>query len=263
MADQDTTPLRNKLSKISPGAEYAPAPKARFQETVLVVPFHGGKIHQLQRHLDLLNELGFNAVTYDQIEGPFLVPQFMSSRAGFGFKHVWADRVENLLNAIPGQKIVFAMSNPASGAIEAIARRKAHDVRGLICDSGPTAQFWKSAVNYLTTEEPLPTRPLRYLAAGLSTILWTPDFKNALQDDLKKFRDGFPILSIRGWKDHLIPPQHIDMVFEEHPHLNWQKLSLPEGGHLNGLRDFAKEYTPAVRAFLEKIATPLSKKGDS
>lgn len=238
-------------------AELFPAENLKYNETVLIVPFYGSKKPQVQRHVDMLNDLGFNVVTYDQTFSSInVLPQIMSSREGLGFKHVWADQVEGLLNAIPGNKIVYGLSNPSSGAIEAIGRRHATDIKGLIVDGGPTARFFKSIVKYLTTEEPIPTKVLRFAMAGLTTALWTPDFAKTLSRDLKKFPKGFPVLSIRGWKDRLIPPSHIDMVFEPHPHLAWQKLSLPEADHLNGLRDFPDEYIPAVKSFLESIATP-------
>ena len=49
----------------------------------------------------------------------------------------------------------------------------------------------------------------------------------------------------------------IDMVFEPHEHIDWEKLSLPEGKHLNGLKDFADEYKPAVKKFLVQCATKV------
>lgn len=239
-------------------AELFPSEKQRYKETVVIVPFFGSQKAQLQRHIGLFNDLGFNVVTYDQsFTSLTILPQIMSSSQGLGFKHVWGDQIEGLLNAITGDKIIFAMSNPASGAIEAIGRRHGIDIKGLICDGGPTARFFKSIVNYLKTEEPLPTQVLRFGVAGLMTALWSPDFSKTLERDLKRFPKDFPILSIRGWKDHLIAPNHIDMVFEPHPHLQWQKLSLPEADHLNGLRDYPDDYRPAVRAFLEQVATVI------
>lgn len=258
MAEPTSTTLGSQITpRLSLDAEFFPAAQPKFVETILFVPFYGAKIAQIHRHIDLVNDLGFHAVAYNQPVGYNFVPQFMSSREGLGFKHVWADQVECLLNEIPGPKIVFAMSNPASGAIEAIGRRRATDVRALICDGGPTARFWNSAVNYLTTEEPVPTKPLRYIMATISTGLWSPDFRRTLDRDLKKFPKDFPVLSIRGWKDHLIPPHHIDLVFEPHAHLSWQKLSLPEAGHLSGLRDFPDEYKPPLERFLTEHASKL------
>lgn len=245
---------------LSFGAEFHPAPEKRFQETILFIPFYGGKKPQIRRHVELANELGFDAVDVEMDTSMLNFPnRVFSSQRGLGYKHVWADQVERLLNEIPGRKIIFSFSNPSSGAIEALARRKAVDVAALICDGGPTARYWDSLVKYYTSETPLPIAPARWAAATLLTPLWSLNARGTLAEDLAQFPAGFPVLSIRGWKDHLIPPKHIDEVFEPHLNLNWRKLSLPEAGHLNGLRDFPEDYIPPVRDFLTEVATPVTR----
>jgi hypothetical protein len=49
----------------------------------------------------------------------------------------------------------------------------------------------------------------------------------------------------------------IDKVFEPHGQIDWQKLSLPQAGHLNGLKDFREEYAPVVAQFLKEISKPV------
>ncbi|MEN0057697.1 MAG: hypothetical protein AAGB31_02590, partial [Bdellovibrio sp.] len=98
---------------------------------------------------------------------------------------------------------------------------------------------------------------LKLILTPLLSVGWSPYFHKDLAAHLRTFPAGFKILSIRGWKDPLIPPGHIDEIFEPHTHLEWTKLSLPEAGHLTGLRDFRQEYTPSVTRFLQSVATPL------
>lgn len=250
--------------KLSFEAEVFSAPRRLYRETVLIVPFFAARKQQLVRHAEFLNELGFDVVIFEFDTQLFTLPnRLISSQAAqsksliqsIGYKHVWADQIEKLLNEIPGRKIIMAFSNPSAGAIEAIARRQAVDVAGLICDGGPTAQYWSSLVKYFTSEVPLPVAPARWLAATVFSPLWSLDAKGSLAQDLASLPEGFPLLSVRGWKDHLIPPKHIDEVFEPHANLDWQKLSLPEGGHLNGLRDFPDEYKPAVTEFLQALGS--------
>lgn len=81
-----------------------------------------------------------------------------------------------------------------------------------------------------------------------------------VHDQLATFPKGFRILSIRGWKDMLIPPNHIDGIFERHANLDWRKLSLPKAGHLNGLKDFREEYIAGLAPFLDEVATLISGK---
>jgi hypothetical protein len=247
-------------AKLSSRGQWHRSPHKKYQETVLLVPFFGAEKKNLQRHAEFLNELGFDCVVFDlHDDWGQLAHNFLSSKMQFGLKHIWADQIEALLNEIPGNKIIFSFSNPSASAIEAIARRHAADINGLVCDGGPSGQLWSSMVNYFTHETPLPFYPLKAAIAFASASLWHPHFLKVIHEDLAQFPKGFRLLSVRGWKDPLITPKMIDMVFEPHKQLDWQKLSIPEGKHLNGLKDHPDLYVPAVRQFLKEIATPKAK----
>lgn len=234
------------------------APKKLFQETILLVPFYGARKASLKRHVEFLNELGYDVLNYEIYkDSRNLSQKLVSSNELMGVKHIWADQVEAMLNSVPGKKIIFSFSNPSASAIEATVRRNATDVAGLICDSGPSGDLLSSMINYFTHEEPIAFFPLKWAAAAAMTFLWSPKFIEAIHADLEKLPQGFKVLSIRGWKDKLIPAHLIDQVFEPHLKLEWQKLSLPQAGHLNGLRDFREEYESPVRLFLESISTRI------
>jgi len=160
-----------------------------------------------------------------------------------------------MLNVIPGNKIVYTFSNPSAAAIEALARRHCLDISGLICDSGPSGRFVDSFKNLAKLEWNIPTSVLRWSLVPYLSVVWSPHLHKDVHSDLQKFPKGFKILSIRGWKDLVIPADHIDAIFEPHPNLSWRKLSLPEATHLTGLRDFRTEYVPAVEKFMQEIST--------
>lgn len=243
---------------LSSNGEWFRSQNKSFNETILLVPFWGAEKKNLQRHTDFLGEIGFDCVLFDLKDSwPEIATNTLSSKAQFGLKHVWAEQIEALLNEIPGDKIVFSFSNPSASAIEAIAHRNASDIKGLICDGGPSGQLWHSMVNFFTHETPIPFYIAKALAAATTAFLWHPRFLTVIHDDLKKFPKNFRVLSIRGWKDPLISPKMIDLVFEPHRQLDWQKLSLPEGRHLNGLKDFPDSYKPPVIQFLSEISTAL------
>ena len=227
----------------------------KFEETILFVPFYKGSKKSLKRHIEFVNRLGFNAFAFHLPSGPHLTALPFSSTKKFGHSSVIADQIEYFLNEIPGNKIIFAFSNPCAAAIEAIARRNAADIKGLICDSGPSGKFLESAYNLITHEFKTKFLPLRLAQMGLVSLLWSPDLLRTTHDDLETFPRTLPILSVRGWKDKLIPPDHIDAIFEPHKHLNWRKLSLPEAGHLLGLKDFPEDYEPGIKKYLTEIAT--------
>ncbi len=207
----------------------------------------------MKRHIEWLNEVGYECVFFELLDTPKKVKTFLfSSQLSFGIKNVWTDQIETILNAIPGKKIIFSFSNPTAAAI---VRRRASDVTALIYDGGPSGDLWKSFYNYFTYEQPLKFFPLKAGAATLTNILWHPQFNEHLQRAVAQLPQSFPILSIRGWKDPMISPQMIDKVFEKHHQLDWQKLNLPLAEHLNGLKDFPNEYKPGVELFLSEHST--------
>jgi len=235
--------------------EYYRAKHRKYQPVVVLVPFYGANKHSLHRHIEFLNESGFDAVTFTLVkESRTLNKSIISARELIGLKHIWADQIEAILNSVPGKKIIFAFSNPSASAIEAIVRRNGSDILGLICDSGPTANIVSSMLNYFTYEEPVRLFPIKLLASVGISLIWAFDFGKSLATDLGIFPDRIPLLSIRGWKDKIISTADIDKVFEPHKALQWQKLSLPKAGHLNGLRDFADDYKPKVLDFLISLS---------
>lgn len=232
-----------------------PSESSLIVPTIVFVPFFGGKRAALRRHMDFIDRLGLKWVFVDLDFDPikFFLKPFSSSNHAFGMKKQWADRIEKTLNDVPGKKIIYSFSNPSAGAIEAIARRNAHDILGLICDGGPTGDLFQSILNYYKYEKKMKWLPARYLTAFISTHMISLDPKSICNEDLKKFPANLPILSIRGWKDPLISPRQIDLIFDSHKHLKWQKLSLPQGKHLDGLKKFQQEYEKSVGDFIKGL----------
>lgn len=232
------------------------APQKKYEELAFFVPFFEGEIPQLKRHIALVNELGFDAFAFrlwDFKQSP--LSSIFSSSGPIGVRNIIADQIESLLNEFRQNKIIYSFSNPSAAAIEAAARRKCHDIKAMICDSGPSAKLFRSTLQ-LYSKDIFPNHIL--LATAASTVLatlWNPQKHHDLKQFLDQFPQDFPLLSIRGWKDHLITPKEIDQVFEQSGRVDWKKLSLLEAGHLNGLRDFPEEYKPVVVDFLQKHAT--------
>jgi fermentation-respiration switch protein FrsA (DUF1100 family) len=225
----------------------------KFPELIFFVHFYQGNKRALARHIKAVNGLGYDAFAFNlrKLDSKFLIP--LTSEGRLGLKHVFAEQIEVLLNMFPQKKIVFAFSNPAASAIEALARRKCYDVTALVCDSGPSARLGFSALRlgakYFNEK--------KYRRSFLTTALiwsWSPLFHKDLNLHLSGFPKDFPILSIRGWRDELISPADIDLVFEPHKQLRWIKLSLPEARHLDGLKNYSKEYLSGLKSFLEGLS---------
>lgn len=203
----------------------------------------------MARHIKVVNGLGYDAFAFN-LEMPLenrLVP--VASDGKIGWKHCYARQIEELLNMLPGKKIVFSFSNPAAAAIEAMFLRNCQDIHSLICDSGPSAHLGLSALRLV--KKYLQEKKYKDILPATSLIgTWSFSFHRDIHQHLAAFPAHFPILSIRGWKDELISPSEIDQVFEPHKQLKWIKLSLPEAQHLNGLKNFPNEYLNGLKSFL-------------
>ncbi len=225
-----------------------------FRPKIIFVPFFKGRIKDIKKHISFVNDLGFDAYAFDFPELSSTMRQGFSKSGSFGIKKILADNIEFLLNVVEGPKIVFAFSNPCSAAIEAVSRRNASDILGMVCEMGPSGEAFKSYLNYFTYAEKIPTLALRWAAASATVIAWGANVVEDLKRDLASLPSGFQILSIRGWKDVLIPPHAIDKVFNEHSHLDWRKLDFVEAAHLKALRDYSDEYKFPVAEFLFEIS---------
>lgn len=238
-------------------AELTRAKDRRFEETIVFVHHFGGDRRAILRHLRLVNDLGFDGVRFDLLFKRAR-PQDQLPITGdlrFGVRHVWADQIESVLNGIPGRKILYTFSMPSSSALQAIARRKAHDIAGMICDGGPFLQLPRCIWNLYEQEYKVRSRILRAGFTGMSMVLWGFGFREQMRNVLHEIPHDFPVLSIRGWQDSLVPPSAIEDFFSLQDHLDLEILSLPEAQHLKGLRDFPSEYVPRVETFLKRIAT--------
>jgi pimeloyl-ACP methyl ester carboxylesterase len=244
------------------GLKKYPASEKKFSETVLFVHFFDGSPLLIRRHIDFVNELGYDAYAYQV--GFHLTTRtpmdLIAPKKRMGFKNLWTKDVSVALDHIPGKKIVYAFSNPASAAMDAMAQRfeqKNYDVVAMVCDSGPFVDMLKCSYNlgkhYYEIKNPLLNLPFSISMA----FLLAPFHAQNLHKDLAKFPNDFPILSIRGWKDELVPVKAIEKVFEPHGQIDLQSLVLPEAGHLNGLKDFGDKYKPVTSEFLRNHSTKV------
>ena len=243
------------------GGELFKASEKKSEHLVFFAHFFKGHKKALRRHIDLVNELGFDAYAFnlkDDLKEHAFIPYNHTTKK-FGMKHALAEQIGQHLDLITTYKtkIIFAFSNVAGCAIEAHTLRLKegkNDVVAMVCDSGPGgANFFSQSYNLLKEQMGVTSLPLQIIGTPAVAFGWSPKLNKDISRDLESFPEGFPLLSIRGWRDKLITPQDIDKVFNNHKNLNWKKLSLPEAGHLNGLRDFPSEYKPAVEDFLNQF----------
>ncbi len=247
------------MSEYPDQGELFKASHKKHEALIFFVHFYKGHKKALRRHIKFVNSIGFNAYAFNLKDSPkdhYGLPYSLVSKK-FGLKHALADQIEQHLDLLPEypNKIMYSFSNISACAIEAMARRSSPDIKAMITDSGPSFNFFSSAYNLYTYSKRISFLPFRLLATPVLAYGWSPEMHKNIHADLSKFPKGFPVLSIRGWKDPLIKPIDIDQVFEPCKNIIWEKLSLPEAGHLNGLRDFPKDYEPAIKDFLKRLPT--------
>lgn len=214
---------------------------------VVFVHFYGGHQRVLKRHIQLINDLGYDAFAYNMPDfGGLRLPLFYRGR--FGLKHLYAHMLTYFLDQIEGSKIIFAFSNPCAAAIEVIYDRTREgrlDVTGLICDSGPSLAFIRSAWNLAIRVRG------QYKLMGLFAGFWSYRLHREIRYQLRKFPSGFPILSIRGGSDPIIPPWHIEKAFRGlENYVQVQPVTFPEAGHLDACKLSPELYKSTVHAWL-------------
>jgi hypothetical protein len=229
-------------------------------QTVILVPFYDGTKEQLLPHIRMLNQLGFRVLSFDLSMkgwGQFPISQDpRTKKAYIGIKHLWAQRIADVLDEVPGQKILFTLSNPSSCAIEAMSLRKKNDVELMICDGGPFDMMWECGENLLEHYYEVKNFLFRKFLNVSLYWLWSPEHHKSLHETLSKLPNGFPVLSIRAGLDELVPPKAIEAAFAGHSQIQLEVFDLPDCKHLKGLKDHPAEYKKRVEDFLKRQLAP-------
>ena len=214
---------------------------------VVFVHFFGGHQRILKRHIQLVNDLGHDAFAFNMPARLDLSWKLLIS-SKFGLKHLYSRMLDFYLDQIEGQKIIFSFSNPSASAIESIANRlEKNDITALICDSGPSGKFMRSAWNLAIQQEKNP-----YLMIFFS-FFWSLKFHSDIKSQLSLMPAGFPILSIQPMKDPVIPPDHIQSVFNSQDLAGLKVFQPLEAGHLNALKINPEEYRNQLQDFLKLL----------
>lgn len=238
--------------------EYFPSPHKQFRETIILVHHFGGSKMSMKRHQQFYNELGYDCVgfnlSFQNIHNLNKWP--LTADFKFGPRAVWVEEIERIFNAVAGPKIVVSFSFPSIAAVQAMGRRWASDIRAWITEGGPFVQVWRCYWNYVGVEKKIQNPLLRASLATLSyEVLAGAKVESDLAESLQKLPAGFPILSIRGWQDPLVPLSALEAALQETYKASLQTLSLPHSGHIDGIKRDTDEYKTVVQTFLKKHST--------
>lgn len=213
------------------------------------VHFYGGHQRILKRHITLVNELGYDAFSYNMPDYAGLKLSILY-KGRIGLKHLYSRMLNFYLDQIVGKKIVFSFSNPSAAAIETIYDRKKEnklDVVALVCDSGPSQAFVRSAWNLAITVKG------QFTLMALFFFLWSFRLHREIRYQLRRFPNGFPILSIRGGKDEVIPVWHIEKTFRNlESFVKVKPVVFSDAGHLDACKLNTEEYKRVLKNWLEE-----------
>lgn len=212
-----------------------------------------GNRNTFHRHIKLLNSWGFDVVTFDLYYGntsAAVSPWGITGVFQFVYRG-WVRQIQDVLDSFDGPKIVFSMSGPSMSGLIACEGRV--DIVKYVCDGGPFAKLWKCTLRMMEQQSKIPTVFLRIVSTTLATLYWGPQAYGFLNRALNSWPSDRPLLSIRGLKDPIVPPDNIAAIFTPHPHLPLTVCEIPEGQHLDGLKSFPEIYTQALERFLLKV----------
>lgn len=234
--------------------EFHPSKQKKHKELVVLIHNYGSRGRHLRRYAAWMNELGFDAVTFDlsqQAEGLMKVLPF-DRQGRYGLRHIWADEISDILNAFKQDKIIFSLSFPSVSALEAMYRRNFKDIKAWICDGGPFMQMLQCGYNLFAKHFKLPAyKRLAYTIVG-GFALGYAGYDNDRKLFLQKFPANVPILSVRAWQDRLVPKRAIEGFFQGFDDLDLHVLNLPEADHLQGLHHCPNDYKPRIEQFLNR-----------
>jgi pimeloyl-ACP methyl ester carboxylesterase len=235
-------------------AELHSAKEKSFEETIIFVHHFGGDKRTVLRHVRLVNDLGYDCIRFNLKFN--MNPTKFSVFGDFkiGLRSVWTGQIQDILNIIEGRKILYCFSMPGAAALQAISQRNAHEISGLICDGGPFLRIISRTWALYEKAYKIENKFSRALLTILSFGMWGPNFKGEIKKYFSNLPKDFPILSIRGGQDQLVPAVAISELFALAKNLKIEVLFLPKADHLDGLKNFAKDYVPIVEAFLKNIS---------
>lgn len=226
------------------------------KELIVFIHFFGGNQKLLKRHIQYVNQLGYDAVGFDLSYDPKwqLTKAPLSRSKKIGIRYIWADELEDIILNYPDREIIiYAFSNPCAAAFDVAVRGSHKNIKAIICDSGPFVHMWTCSYNLIEQHFKVKNIFARALFTFLVRYGWGIDHEINLKKDLQSLPDGFPVLSFRAWQDKLVPVQAIDDAFKEAKHLALNIVNLTESSHLDGIKTAETEYKERLSNFLKSL----------
>jgi len=242
--------------------EYLHSPSKRHKEIVVFIHHFGGSKKTTRRHQKLILDEGYDCVIFNLYYHSFdsglsqwkRVGKFFTHFLTFhkNFIHSWSFQLNEVLNQIPGQKILFSLSSPSTSVVGVLGHYKRTDIQGWVCDCGPFLDAWSCFRNYNSLLANIKNPFLLYLINASAFVMFGGiGYKARMKSWLSQFPMNFPVLSLRCEKDLLVPPTSIDKFFNISNALRIFRHTFKDLGHLEGIKRAPQEYRQVLVQFLQ------------
>lgn len=265
--------MMNSSDKLPHDGELLVSPSRKFKETVIFVHHFGGHKRSTKRHQEILLQAGYNCVTFNLYYNSFagkmtlrkrlknMLDHFISRRKSFICQ--WTNELSNILDQVPGDKIIFSLSSPSVSVASSMASGQRKDIKAWICDCGPFLDVWTCFWNYNKYEAKIKNPLLLILFNTLGFLMFGgKGYKKHVEEWLLSFPKDFPVLSLRSGKDRLVPPSSIDKFFNIYNNLMVKSHCFDEAGHLTAIKSHTSKYSQIILTFLQKNSSSLESSAD-
>ncbi len=260
------------MSHLPFDGEYLKSPSKKFNETIVFVHHFGGHKRSTRRHQNLVLEAGFDCVTFNlyfnsargqqSFRHRFKKMFFHFAKGRRNFINQWTDELAEILDTLPGRKIIFSLSSPSTAVAGNIGRDHRKDISAWVCDCGPFLDAWTCFWNYNVHLSGAQNWLMTFVFNTIGFIMFGGIFyKTRMKKWVLSFPKGFPVLSLRAQKDALVPPVSIDRFFSLSDGLDLVSHTFVEAGHLDAVKKNEHQYKEIVLTFLQKNATRLESSG--
>lgn len=263
-----------QIISLNPIFENRPAIQKKFNIVVVFVHNFGGNRNSMNKHVELVNQLGFDAVTFDLPFSSFKdlarIKLPIGTDGRFGLRHLWADKIDEVLGSIPQKKIICSFSYPSISALMSISRRHAIDIIGWVSDGGPFLSVAEGVSNLISYSL---KNTIKKTNNGLPNIVLkisekVPMFKKYFSfsspfllgafnenSDIKKYFSnlpmGFSVMAVRSLSDQIISPDMIDNFFIlGMRRIDLERITLHDSDHILGISREPELYKQAISNFL-------------
>lgn len=237
---------------------FSEKPGAQQKPVAAIVHNFAGTQDNFVKHVSLLNDLGFDVVTFDlnwhkhghkKIFNNFLMPY-------------WAGEIEGAFSEIleTRQLIAFCFSGLSFCAISKLPKlmkRYSGKVKALVFDSGPFENYIQCIRNMVKLYLGIKNRFKAELLTQFFVFTWGPHSMASVHENFKKIFEvnpDLPVLSFQGLQDGIVPQEYIHACFENPTPKNFTEVIFKNGGHLTSLKEEPEKYKSVLEKFLsEKI----------